>query len=454
MLPDDEFLTAALEACARDPGASGCVLALPAPDVPVERLLALPLRGVSTFWEPSTGPSFAGRGLECVSVGASLASLVVEAERTFAGLRVHAHPARDGYSPRLFGGQTFDPTRPAWRDPAWESFYAATLALPRWSLSRADGRCTLAVTLPRARCAEAPSLRAEILDVLAALDAPAAPLAPRPRAFVDREAGRAAWGALVRDALTEMREGRAQKLVAARRVEVIASGPWSLPRVLDDLARSPGCARFALQHGETAFVGATPERLVSRRGLDVDVDALAGSAPRGASPDEDRARAQGLFESAKDRREHSLVVDGVRASLAPLCDRIDAPDAPVVRTLPNVHHLSTPVRARLREETPAHVLALVGALHPTPALGGEPRNVALPWIAAHEAHPRGWYAGPVGWCDARGDGEFFVAIRSASLRGDRAWVYAGAGLVAGSDADAEWRETDAKMAVMRAALGV
>ncbi len=96
----------------------------------------------------------------------------------------------------------------------------------------------------------------------------------------------------------------------------------------------------------------------------------------------------------------------------------------------------------------------MGALHPTPALGGSPRGAALAWIAAHEAHPRGWYAGPVGWCDAQGNGEFFVSIRSAALRGDRAWVYAGAGLVEGSDADTEWRETDAKMAVMRAALGV
>lgn len=462
-MPLDDFLNATLEACALDPDASGCVIAVPAPDVPVERLLTVPLRGVATYWSPAEGASFAGRGIECLSVGASLASLVDEARRTFAGLKVLAHPERSDFAPRLFGGQTFDPTRPAWRDPAWETFYAAAIGFPRWSLSRRNGRCTLAVTLSRARCtetrarrSEVRSLRDEIARVLAALDAPPAALPDRPRATADRDAGRRAWDALVDNALAEMREGRAEKLVAARRIEVTASSPWSLPRVLDDLAgaSAPGCVRFAFQMGETAFVGATPERLVSRQGLDVAVDALAGSAPRGATPDEDHARARQLFESAKELREHALVVDGVRASLAPLCDRVDAPDGPAVRTLRNVHHLWTPIRARLRAESPAHALSLVGALHPTPALGGSPRAAALTWIAAHESHPRGWYAGPVGWCDARGDGEFFVSIRSAALRGDRAWVYAGAGLVEGSDADAEWRETDAKMAVMRAALGV
>ena len=100
-----------------------------------------------------------------------------------------------------------------------------------------------------------------------------------------------------------------------------------------------------------------------------------------------------------------------------------------------------------------HVLSLVGALHPTPALGGAPRAAALDWIAAREPSPRGWYAGPVGWCDARGEGEFFVAIRSALTQGTRAWAWAGAGLVEGSDAAREWDETEAKMAAMCAALG-
>ncbi len=408
------------------------------------------------LWAPYDGDAFAGRGAACLSVGASLASLVNEAERVFAGLRVIAHPDRADYAPRLFGGQTFDPTRPAWRDPAWEPFFAAAFTIPRWALSERDGRRTLAVTVLPARCADAASMRDEILGVLRALEAPAPPLPERPAATTDRDSGRDAWNALVRDALAEMRAGKAQKLVAARRVQVNASAPWSLVRVLDDLAKhaSQGCVRFAFQHGDTAFVGSTPERLVSRRGADVDVDALAGSVPRGANHDEDRERATQLAESAKDLREHALVVDGVREALAPFCDAVSAPEGPAVRTLRNVHHLWTPLRARLRPDAPAHVLSLVGALHPTPALGGSPRAVALPWIAAHESHPRGWYAGPVGWCDARGDGVFYVAIRSAALRGDRAWVYAGAGLVEGSDVDAEWRETDAKMAVMRAALGV
>ncbi len=121
------------------------------------------------LWAPYDGDAFAGRGAACLSVGASLASLVNEAERVFAGLRVIAHPDRADYAPRLFGGQTFDPTRPAWRDPAWEPFFAAAFPIPRWALSERDGRRTLAVTVLPTRCADAASMHDEILSVLRAL---------------------------------------------------------------------------------------------------------------------------------------------------------------------------------------------------------------------------------------------------------------------------------------------
>ncbi len=208
--------------------------------------------------------------------------------------------------------------------------------------------------------------------------------------------------------------------------------------------------RFAFQRGEAVFLGASPERLCDKRGLSVASDALAGSAPR---RDEGDARAAAaLLESDKDRREHQVVVDAVRAALEPLATRIRVPAAPVVRTLRNVHHLWTPITATLAR--PLHVLDLVRALHPTPAVCGTPREAAIRWIAAHEPDPRGWYAGAVGWFDAEGDGAFNVAIRSGLLARREAWLYAGAGIVEGSDASLEYAETRLKQAPMLAALGL
>lgn len=453
MQPDDTFLEHSLDEAARS-DAAGCVVAVPAPDASVEAFLALALDGPATLWHPAEGVALAGRGAAVVCAGSSLAALRDEASRALTSLRVFVHPARASYTPKLFGGQRFDPSRTHADDPAWRAFPAAAMILPRWSLSREADGPTLALALTREECARAPAVLPAVRAVLAALAAPAGAIPPRVSAALDRDEGRDAWSALVHNALAVMREGRAQKLVAARRSEARAAAPWHLARVLHDLAdaAAPGCVRFAMQHGDTVLVGATPERLVARRDDLVTLDALAGSMPRGCDADDDAARAQALAVSDKDLREHALVVDGARASLAPFTTSIEASASPSVRTLRNVHHLWTPMRATLRDG--AHVLSLVGALHPTPALGGAPRAEALAWIAAREPHPRGWYAGPIGWCDARGDGEFFVAIRSAVVRGDRAWVYAGAGLVEGSDVDAEWRETDAKMSVMRAALGV
>lgn len=453
MQPDDTFLEDSLREAARS-DAAGCVIAVPAPDASVDALLSLALDGPVTLWHPAEGVALAGRGAAIVCEGPSLAALRDDASRALGSLRVFVHPARASYTPRLFGGQRFDPARADADDPAWGAFPAASMALPRWSLAREVDGPTLALALSREECLSASEWLPKVRAVLAALDAPAGEVPPRVRAALDRDEGREAWSALVHNALAVMREGRAQKLVAARRAEVRADAPWHLARVLHDLAdaAAPGCVRFAMQHGDAVLVGATPERLVARRGDAVTLDALAGSTPRGRDAADDAARARALAVSPKDLREHALVVDGARASLEGFASSIEAPAEPSVRTLRNVHHLWTPMRATLRDG--AHALTLVGALHPTPALGGAPRAEALAWIAAREPHPRGWYAGPIGWCDARGDGEFFVAIRAAVVRGDRAWAYAGAGLVEGSDVDAEWRETDAKMSVMRAALGV
>jgi isochorismate synthase len=216
--------------------------------------------------------------------------------------------------------------------------------------------------------------------------------------------------------------------------------------VLDE--RHAGCARFLVGREGAAFVGASPERLVLVKGRRVLTEALAGSRARRAGEGEGDARAE-LLGSAKDRAEHAFVAAAIRDALAPVCEAVVAADVQV-RGLAHVYHLATPITGTLARG--AHVLDLVARLHPTPALCGTPREAARAFIAANEAQGRGWYGGPVGWLDAGGDGAFAVAIRSALIAGKDAWIYAGAGIVSGSEPALELAETLVKERTMRDAL--
>lgn len=178
--------------------------------------------------------------------------------------------------------------------------------------------------------------------------------------------------------------------------------------------------------------------------------ALAGSAPRGSTPEEDRRLGEGLQVSAKERIEHAIVVDALRAALADIAPRVVVSSVPELLKLQNVQHLRTRLAVELTH--PRTVLELVERLHPTPAVGGLPRDAALGWIAEREGLDRGWYGGPVGWVNRRGEGEFAVAIRSALLRGEEALLFAGCGIVADSDPDQEYAESWLKLQPMLSAL--
>ena len=193
----------------------------------------------------------------------------------------------------------------------------------------------------------------------------------------------------------------------------------------------------------STFLGATPERLVAITDGRVQTTALAGTAPRG-----DR---EALQSSLKDAEEHALVVDAIAAALEPFVVEVEKPDEPRVQVLTDVLHLETPIAGTLAR--PAHLLEVAAALHPTPAVGGVPQEAAIAHILAHEP-PRGWYAAPFGTFDRHGEGELVVAIRSGVLRGDRAWAWAGGGIVRDSDPEAEYQETLNKAAGWLAALNL
>jgi menaquinone-specific isochorismate synthase len=273
-----------------------------------------------------------------------------------------------------------------------------------------------------------------------------------PRLLRRRDSEPDRWQQGVAAICTAIAAGELKKVVTARSSDLELDREIALDQVLDRLAHEcPECTRFLVRRRGVAFVGATPERLVSRRGRRVTSEALAGSMPIATGAGEGSPHER-LLACAKNRGEHQLVVDSIREALAPLCVSLDVAEAPSVVALRHVLHLSSPFSGMLADDT--HVLELVDALHPTPAVGGAPKVAALRWIAENEPLDRGWYAGPVGWFDGSGDGDLAVAIRSALVHGASARVFAGAGVVAGSEPSSELRETVLKQRAMVHGLGL
>jgi isochorismate synthase len=263
---------------------------------------------------------------------------------------------------------------------------------------------------------------------------------------------RAAWDRLVGLYAGAVGRGRLDKVVLARRVELRSAIELDVPNALRRLAASaPESTIFAFSRSGWTFLGATPERLVRTEGRAFTTVALAGSIRRGADAAEDAALAAELMASEKEREEHGVVVEMLRTSLSPLCESLEMDDTPGVMRLRDVQHLVTGVRGRLAHD--AGMLSLAEVIHPTPAVGGEPRDLALELIAEHEGFERGWYAGPVGWVDAAGDGELAVALRSGLVAGTVATLFAGCGIVADSDAEQEWEESRVKLRTVAGALG-
>jgi menaquinone-specific isochorismate synthase len=250
-------------------------------------------------------------------------------------------------------------------------------------------------------------------------------------------------------------EASLRKVVLSRPVTVELSGRLALMPVLRRLrAAEPTCTVFAMPTPDGTFFGASPELLVARHETRVTCHPLAGTVARGTTARND-ADAQGrLAGSDKERAEHRYVVDDIAGMLAPFCDELTVPTTPSLVTFRSVAHLGTRIVGRLAAPLPT-VLELLDRLHPTPAVGGWPRPEALAAIAAGEASDRGYWAGPVGWADARGDGEWMIGIRSALLNADDATpgrtvlgLRAGSGIVAGSDPASEAEETNVKLATV------
>lgn len=325
-----------------------------------------------------------------------------------------------GSGPVAFGSFTFAADSPG-----------SVLVVPRVVLGRRAGRSWLTTI-------------GDAADPLMPVDPPPAPERVR---YADGSRSAIQWQDAVRAAVAAIRAGRLEKVVLSR--DLIANSDSALdPRFLLQrlAARYPACWTFAC----AGLVGSTPELLVRREGLRVQSGVLAGSVRRGRDSAEDAELGAWLLASAKDQQEHAISVRSVSAVLAPHCSELDVPVRPRLLPLANLQHLATDITGLLRDGST--VLGLVGDLHPTAAVCGTPTDMAAGLIAALEGMDRGRFTGPVGWAGATGDGEWGIALRCAELAGPAARLFAGCGIVTGSDPDAELAEAQVKLAAMRDAL--
>lgn len=439
-------------------------VSIPAPGVDTAVFLQQALGEPRFFWsEANGGLTLAGFGIaaDLFAWGKDRFQQIQQQAQELFIDAVIDEAERPLPGPRLFGGFSFiDDFTP---DNTWSIHYPAQFILPHYQLAQQDGQSwlTLNAILPPDETPESllTELRAALAARLEMLLTPrregtegsrAMPKARRieyPMSYQD-------WETMITHATQTMQNGPLNKAVLSRVCEIRYAQKVDVDGALAYLnATYPDCYRFLFEPRPFhAFYGATPELIVGVNGRSLTTMGLAGSIGRGKTPAQDNALAQELLNSAKNQHEHALVVQSIRRRLAPLTSELTIPEQPGILQLGYIQHLFTPIQATLKQAD--GVLPILQTLHPTPALGGQPRELAMPFISQAEPVPRGWYGAPVGWLDHHLDGAFGVAIRSAITQDRRVWLYAGAGIVADSDPKAEWDETALKFRPMLNALGM
>lgn len=440
------FLEAQLAARKDDP--RPLVVVLPAPAIAVAAAARVLPAGNGACWASrhaalDLAVATSGRAARFIPDGAGTGSLALRIDSLWSQLAVERHPAAAGFFPLLVGGLAFAPgaSRGGW-SPFGDGFFD----LPRWTF--VPGALALAFADPAER--QHPAEWAEAFRAIASERLAAARGdSPAPRIVAREGTTRESWRALVRTIREAIDRREVSKIVLARRETVTLDRALEPLEVFDRLDREDDDGpsfRFCFREEGVSFVGCSPEPLLEIEGTRLATEAVAGSSDAAARP------ATPLLESAKDRAEHAIVVDAIRSRLSAVCSELRVDPLPVVRRLAHVSHLVTSIRGEL--DRPRPPLELVERLHPTPSVGGDPSPAALAFLERHEPSPRGWYAAPVGILDAVGRAQFAVAIRSALFEERRAHLFAGAGIVAASDPDAEYEETAVKLRTLLDALGL
>jgi menaquinone-specific isochorismate synthase len=437
-------------------------IALPCPNVSFASFLYQARGQARFYWENSRDHiTFAGTGtaLELPAWGEDrFEKIRQQALVIFADAHIDCDHEPMA-APRLFGGFAFrDDFVP---DNTWSDFTPAHFVLPHYQLVSINGDKWLTINThlpygenPNSILDDLRDALQERIHYLQEVEAtPEFAHAKNEALSVSYPMSYETWHDIITNATQRMKNGDFNKVVLSRVAEVRFKERVNVDLALHYLAEHYADSyRFLFEpRPHHAFFGATPELIAGVRGKHFETMGLAGSIQRGATSEEDEHCAKTLLNSGKDRYEHEVVVNKIRERVAPLMDSLHIPEMDILR-LNNIQHIYTPIKGELKQKT--GVVPLVERLHPTPALGGDPREIAMKVIQETEPVPRGWYAAPVGWIDRNLDGYFSVAIRSAIAQERRVWLYAGAGIVADSEPDKEWNETALKFRPMLNALGI
>jgi salicylate biosynthesis isochorismate synthase/menaquinone-specific isochorismate synthase len=408
------------------------------------------------FEQPDRGhAALAGLGEATTmqAAGADRFANVANRWRALAAAAVGDAPAEpDGGGAVAVGGFAFAPQGGS--SPHWAGFEPASLVVPELALIRGERNGQRTVRLTLATLASPDDMPEELLarlqQRLSELQTRALPLidpAPAGRFLLASAMPPEHYEGAVARAVELIDAKQLEKIVLAREVQVHAPRAYDPAAVFGVLREEfPSCFVFCVGRGEATLVAASPELLVRREGHRVSTLALAGSTRRSADPAVDDHLGEQLLRDESYREEHAIVARRIERTLRPHAVWVAAAPEPILVRIANIQHLATPIRAQLA--APMEALELAGLMHPTPAVGGEPLGAVAPLIPALEGLDRGWYAGPVGWTDATGDGEFCVALRCALLRGGVARCFAGNGIVRASDPQAELAETEVKLSAL------
>lgn len=349
----------------------------------------------------------------------------------------------------ITGGMSFDPKRK--RTELWRKYPHSEFVVPMFTLTKHHKECYLTTTVSVTSEDHADQLMEKITVQQTILLTAESTMPRATKIDTKQEVMPNEWKESVQKAIDEIQANKAEKIVMARELRIQLQQKAEITPVIDQLLELQQTSYvFAFERGDHCFIGATPERLVKVSGQALLSTCLAGTAPRGKTPEEDRKLKEQLFADQKNREEHDQVVQMIRRSISDHCTFLDIPSEPTVVTLKNLQHLYTPVIGELKDNYT--VFDVIQQLHPTPALGGTPTKDALAFIRNHELFDRGWYGAPVGWLDDRHHGEFAVAIRSGLIQNDEVSLFAGCGVMGDSDIQLEYEETGIKFLPMLTAL--
>jgi menaquinone-specific isochorismate synthase len=357
----------------------------------------------------------------------------------------------NGLGPVMFGGFSFDPIKE--KTTLWSKYADSLFHVPKYMLTIVEGQTFLTTNIVCTLNDDETLFEKVIKERIQLLTSLKQDTGLKPAKLIDtKEISPQQWKQSVDDVVEDLKTGSLKKVVLARELRLFFDNHVKAEIILKNLyTQQRDSFIFVFESNGDCFIGATPERLVKKQGNNVFSTCLAGSIRRGKDETEDQILGQALLTDQKNLIEHGFVVEMIKEALEESCEEIILPDEPQLMKIRDIQHLYTPVIGKCQKD--ASLLLLVERLHPTPALGGLPKQEAVEKIREVEELDRGFYAAPLGWVDYRGNGEFSVAIRSGLIQGKEASIFAGCGVVADSDSESEYLETGLKFRPMLRALG-